>query len=172
MCPIEKCQCFAQVAPIALTDLTPFLLPTLHLNSHLLCVSIYPRDPNPAILLIHPHPTQVALAIQLKPRSALQRYFQAHSSQQHEITLWQIQLAWRSAMSVNLPPSALNHVAYKPWKLKPAARWNVALRLCTSSTQSSRRFARRRGRQWNRCSGRLSSVKTSSVWLFFEANKD
>lgn len=56
-------------------------------------------------------------------------------------------------MSVNLPPSALNHVAYKPWKLKPAARWNVALRLCTSLTQSSRRFARRRGRQWNRCSG-------------------
>lgn len=56
-------------------------------------------------------------------------------------------------MSVNLPPSALNHVAYKPWKLKPAARWNVASRLCTSLTQSSRRFARHRGRQCNRCSG-------------------
>lgn len=92
---------------------------------------------------------------QLNLGSALQRSFQAHSSQQHEITLWQIQFAWQRAMSVNLPPSVPNQAAYKPRKLKPAARWNVTSRLCTSSTHS-----RHHGRLCNRC----SDVSCFSLW--------
>lgn len=65
----------------------------------------------------------------LTPGSTLQRSLLAYSSQQHEITLWQIQLAWQRTTSLSLPLSVLNHIAYKCCKLNPAAHWNVASRL-------------------------------------------
>lgn len=49
---------------MSMFGLTPFLLPALHLKLHHLRMSLHPRDSNAAILLRHPHPTQVTLAIQ------------------------------------------------------------------------------------------------------------
>lgn len=72
-----------------------------------------------------------------------QRLFQDYSSQQHEITLWQIQLAWQDTMSLIRSHSVLNQIAYKCPKLNQAAPWNVASWLYWSLTQTGRHLAPR-----------------------------
>lgn len=74
-------------------------------------------------------------------RSRLQRLCQDYSSQEHEITLWQIQLAWQDTMSLIRSHSVPNQIAYKCPKLNQAAPWNVASWLCWSLTQTGQHLA-------------------------------
>lgn len=84
-----------------------------------------------------------ATTVHENARSRHQRLFQDYSSQQHEITLWQIQLAWQDTMSLIRSHSVLNQIAYKCPKLNQAAPWNVASWLYWSLTQTGRHLAPR-----------------------------
>lgn len=84
------------------------------------------------------HPT---IAVNQKKKkknlgSRHQRLLRDHSSQEHEITLWQIELAWQDTMSLIRSCSVLNQIAYKCPKLNQATPWNVAAWLCWSFTQA------------------------------------
>lgn len=81
-----------------------------------------------------------AITVHENAGSRHQRLFQDYSSQEHEITLWQIQLAWKDTMSLIRSRSVLNQIAYKCPKLNQAAPWNVASWLYWSLTQTGQHF--------------------------------
>lgn len=86
-----------------------------------------------------------ATAIHENAGSRHQRLLRDYSSQEHEITLWQIQLAWQGTTSLIRSHSGLNQIAYKCPKLNQAAPWNVPelntnrSTLCTRTRLSSAR---------------------------------
>ncbi len=82
-----------------------------------------------------------AITVQENAGSRHQRPFQDYSSQEHEITLWQIPLPWQDTMSLIRSLSVLNQFAYKCPKLNQAAPWNVASWLYWSLTQTGQHLA-------------------------------